>query len=1515
MKSKKQNKNKSRIKKIIKLSGITASIILLIVSIFVTLLLYYTPFRQFVVSKVLVTANNFLLADVNITDLYFNGLNNLIIEGLIIKTDKDTLAYIKKIDVKYKLNSLLTDNIQIDKIKLTNPKIALICSDKDFIWNYNKIVAPAKDNIKTEEHKTDSDLKITINQIIIDSGYFKYWNYALDWTPNAKFDWNKMEWDIKNFDAKNIVIAPSKNYYSVNIANLTTNEIHSNIDIKKFCSEIELSNKGIYANNSNIVLINYDSSLLNVEDAIFNFDAEMTNFNIFGEAEERNIDNALMVLKLHTTDFNCNFIDNFQFIPIKLGEVKELDINAKGTLKSMEVPHLEVYIADTKLEMQDIKLTNLTNSDSLSYQGTISAVVIPKDIQTFLSDLNLKILEQFSKTTITKTYFYGMVDSVFANINVSSNIGNVYGDVAIGYGKENQEYNIDLTANSIDLQKLINNSNLESDLNFNLKVKGCHFDIDSLNADLELVFYPSAINRFMFDTSTISTSYRCKDAILIDNCNITLINRQTNNSNISINGIVNIADYDNPKTNLEINFLKLNLAKIFRDSAMPRTLTGNISMTSEGMSLSNLVANASINIDEISFHYKSMLPFSLNMSTNLNENDNNNLHISTDNLLGNIFNIDMQGIFSLDNVIYYIQRDIDLINNFITKETNDITYKPNNITKLYKNDKHKNIDFEIKINTAELGYLYFIDNEVKISNANTRTSIKYYADSLKSIISIDTMNIYAFGVHIDSNNLQIDSLYINSYIELNNDIDNSVNSFSVSINSNELQQFDNININKLNTTLLYDTGSFSFNITSIFNELIDVKTNGYVSLTNNNLSLAIDTLITGVKDYYLWNDSKINIIYSNEKIDIKDFNLINDDNEKVEISGIISDNYMNDIVLKISNLNTNDIRKKLLIPLNINDININGIVDYIIITANNSFSDPIINANISISDLNYDNYGIGNFDTYINYKNNNLMANATIKNSQRSKDLLSLEVNTFPISLTIDSNFALIDTNNPIDIALKINDLPSQLIGPFIPEIDKLNGNINGNFNITGYLPDKYEYNAELQFKNLNMRIIPTNMQYTATGTINANTNIISFNSLKINNIQQDNPNGEAILNGKITFKGINLDSFNITANTKQFQILSDNTQVSMPSLYGKLIISTNEQPLNIFGTINEPNLTGSVSVVNADIKMPQILNNQAIKRDTKFNYINKEDIISQNINDNNVVFSDINTSQNSFVDLLNIDLNIKINIFTVLLELGNIGNIFARIGTKEPNAQITYQKLRTSDEAKILGSQLQILNGSVLQTYKTMSAKGTISFPTARISRPTLDLSAEYKGKTSGDYPVNYSVFVTIKGTPDKPIIDLDYAINGNMITGDRQQIQADAFNALTRGVVKGYNDANTNLFGESNIANMIFSQYASKTLTDIFQKTNLIQSVNMQLDDKDLSPNVFVTGSIGNFATWTVGSKIEDIASNYNLSVDLPFYFHTKPLSSILFQVSKITDVNNSVFNKNAKEFEFSFKFNGKW
>jgi hypothetical protein len=220
--------------------------------------------------------------------------------------------------------------------------------------------------------------------------------------------------------------------------------------------------------------------------------------------------------------------------------------------------------------------------------------------------------------------------------------------------------------------------------------------------------------------------------------------------------------------------------------------------------------------------------------------------------------------------------------------------------------------------------------------------------------------------------------------------------------------------------------------------------------------------------------------------------------------------------------------------------------------------------------------------------------------------------------------------------------------------------------------------------------------------------------------------------------------------------------------------------------------------------------------------------------------------------------MNVRIRNFAITLDLGsignignfgNLGNIFARIGTQDQNSAVRYVKNRNEAEAKLFGGELVILNGSTIQIYKTMSATGRISFPTARLSQPDLDITAEYRGRISSTNsgPVNYSVFVNVTGNPQNPTLELSYSINGNMITGDPQQIQVESFNALTRGILKGYNDDSGVLGESSNFSKMMLSNFASDKLTDILMKTGIIQSANFKLEDDSFnSANISLSGML---------------------------------------------------------------------
>ncbi|MPN30619.1 hypothetical protein SDC9_178090 [bioreactor metagenome] len=163
---------------------------------------------------------------------------------------------------------------------------------------------------------------------------------------------------------------------------------------------------------------------------------------------------------------------------------------------------------------------------------------------------------------------------------------------------------------------------------------------------------------------------------------------------------------------------------------------------------------------------------------------------------------------------------------------------------------------------------------------------------------------------------------------------------------------------------------------------------------------------------------------------------------------------------------------------------------------------------------------------------------------------------------------------------------------------------------------------------------------------------------------------------------------------------------------------------------------------------------------------------------------------------------------------------------------------------------------------------------------------------------------------------MNLSYSINGTPATGDKEQIKTNAIKLLTLGTLEGYgnNDVSNSLLNES--SSMLTSQLASKTLTDLLLKTGIVESANLKFNTDSLtSTSVSISGSLWNVATWTIGGRIGDIASNYNISINIPITINKKNLNNIVLQILKATDVYNSTFDRNAKDWEIKLKLGGHW
>ena len=263
------------------------------------------------------------------------------------------------------------------------------------------------------------------------------------------------------------------------------------------------------------------------------------------------------------------------------------------------------------------------------------------------------------------------------------------------------------------------------------------------------------------------------------------------------------------------------------------------------------------------------------------------------------------------------------------------------------------------------------------------------------------------------------------------------------------------------------------------------------------------------------------------------------------MGGRVNDDTLTNLRIKVCNFDLSELNNLVFIPNKMEVIPVNAVLDSVSLVINGVADAPIIESNIDVRGLRYEGLSIGNFVASVHYENENISGEASIKSL--GKDLFSLDIRAIPLYLGLDTAKPLIIDTKPMDISIIINDLQAGLFTPFIPSVDNINGKLKGALNIGGYLPDKYEYTGNISFDNLQFRIEPINMRYSAFGGADIKTGLIEFSQLKIKNMYDDLKNGEMILNGKVELAQTDIKQIDISAVSNNFMILSDKTEVSMP--------------------------------------------------------------------------------------------------------------------------------------------------------------------------------------------------------------------------------------------------------------------------------------------------------------------------------------------------------------------------------
>ena len=1419
--------------------------------------------QKYTADKVVSILENALKAGVKLDKVVIKGFDEIEIYNLKLITEIDTLASIEKISLKYHISKLINNKVDIESINIYNPILKLKNRKSDSLWTYNLIAEASEDTTSSGL----PDLSINIEKLNLINGKLIFYDSLSIEKITNKFDNKHFNLDEFNFslntdaDLKNLNFELGINQFNFkeNKSGLIVNQMNTNIALLN--NEAYIKDFFIDINDNNIFL-----------------NAEVDNYSVLGDGN-KNLDKAEIDFFILSKDFDNSLINKF-IDGIILSKNEDLEIIINGTVKELNIGKFNIRSDAFEFNIAGNVNDLLDNPKiDLNIENTY---FIKSKMLKMLKGMDLSFLPQFKKIDLKNINLKGGLDSIIAEIDIKSDFANLKG-MASKIGN-NHLLNIDFS--NVKTEKLLKNKKLKSDINGNITL---NTNIDSLfnvDGDIKLSLVNSRFQDNELTKMSLVASIKDKfiqlDELLID---LKDISDSYSNYNVLANGSIDLKSV-NPKFKLDVNLNELELAKILNLPILPTTISSNIDIDMEGLELDSLNGSVMAKVNGIGFDKMYLEPFDFNVNIE-RENLVRDINIDTD-----FFNLNIAGDFPFDA----------LISDIVTQSSYLVNHIKSNLFTIIKDstvltNELKDLTYE-KYKCNINGYLKdisIVSNFTKglSLNANSSIDLEVHSDSLHSTWDLKSLGLSSFELSKDNLKISIDSLDIKTLVEFDNikkgRLDTDIDFYLRQIYINDLL------INETKLSYIGRDKNAKVDINTNMMDLVDLEIKNIIDFSDDKISLIVDNFdVDFTNGYFLNSNKKFRASMTSNAISLKDLSFIGPKDEVIKFNGKFDylDKKFKDCNLFLEKYNLTDLVSFLKSEQRDQLSSLKGHLEEFNLTINGSLDKPIINFKTFSDEIYFNNIKVGDIETDINYEDKNLTGKFLLDKGVNNS---SLKVNAykFPIDLSFADVKDRLKSKKDYKVIVNLNRFPFGVAEPFIPNLSNLEGHLNSKIKFEGNYKDGLQYTGSVRIPNAKLLLDNTNVPYSAVANIKINTDSIHVNYIKIKNNNTDLEDGEATVNGYIKLKDFYPDYIDLSINTNKIKLLRSQTKYAMPDIFGDFIISTGNNPLHFFGTLDKPNIEGDVNVLEADLKMPDVNNSIVIK--SRYNYIIKGEKYEATIemigqpNSNNNDLNIIEHSQKDFMDLMNINVSVGFTgKFAMDIEIATGTDLKAEIGTKNRD-RLVYKKNRDEKDPQLLGKVLIKENSKMTVFGKSIKTKGEVSFPTGNIANPYLDMEASYIGKTKSK--IKFIVNIILKGFKENLTPIFEYTYDNNKGAGAPEEIQRNAisllvFNSLKNKAAGG----GLNLDDVSSYSESLISNLASQSLNAALSQYDI--NTELEFEDKiDFTKaKVTIKKQLGNGIEVSYGSSLSDLQNNV-ITFDVPasVFSDSKFLESLIIQVTK--------------------------
>ncbi len=1480
-------------------------LIYFIIALFVLVLAIFKipAIRHEVLDYALESVNAGLQGKIHAEDIDLVNLSGIKLTHASLIAGCDTVAYVPELYLKLNAIPMINNKISVQSIELNYPVIKIIRS-KDSTLNLDHIAYPSQDTTTSG----NTDLQILVDRIRIKQGRFELID-SLRLTDNREqINYSDMIFEDVEMDLEASADL-LHNTFKASVDKFVGKERNCGLNLSDFSGDLKLSPEGVFAENTTI----------RIGEQIVNATVAMKEYNVFGVAD---LEKAVFEIDVKSENLEPKMSNKFVDMPLDFIGVQDIDMIARGTLNDFEIEHLNYYFGSEQIALSGL-LKNLLKPEDFEFDIEVeNSSLNYSSISKKIIGIPWENIPDLGTTQIQYLRSSGNLDTISAEVSMKSQAGDISGEMGVNL-KTELGYSADIDFKNLNLAKFLHSKEFRSDFTGKCNVRGRGVMPEDMLIDIDLLAENGHFSDVKFEEVNINLHSANRGWFEIDTLSVVFPNDSLSldflpneKSAVEIGGYLAFLGADSTEYDLNLELVKLNLAKILDNKIMPSVLSCDVRLDGENFEINKIKAKIDAEINELLLSDKYLMPFGISLENSFDEN-HRFLKVNSDFL-----DLNIDGQFNYTDLIDALSDQSSYLSNFIQNKINTIlpdsamSYSLHDTTMYEKKAEFLKQDITLKAKVKNTSIIRSVLEDIDLDMV-ANIDFTYKASGGVSNFILNKCEIPYLRFSKEDQYVKTNSLMLAG--ELAIALKDSLPEFSTI--SFMMENDNSIFVNDLQVDSLYTSWDFNgqkfdYELRSIVNDDIRADLKGGIQLKDPGLDLTLYKLYLSYLNTYTWqNRGNIDVNFTGKGLEVNNFELQREQFEKLVISGKIDSKNVDDLNITLFGLDLHH-----LVPLVPEDSReyveeLYGGLDSLEVNIFGETLNPQAEINFNMRDIVLNKYQVGQYYGKLKFKDNDLTGYTRLESEVNGKILKSLyaDIFSFPINISQDTTLH----KSAVRVMARAERFPLVIADPFVPNVSDIRGEADAYLDIAGNDMDHISWKGYVDLLKSQLRLDATNILYNASGKVLINKDTINIAKLNLSNVKEEKYKGSAIVTGYVTLADFLPDKLDITVKANQFQVLNNSTVRSMPDLYGDFVISTDSRPIRFWGTLLKPNLEGDINVVYASLKMPDMNTGKLQYSKLRYN-INNDETLTVIIDNPKMemppqINSGFKTSED-IADLINYDLKIKIlDKLSVQMDLGLMGQLSADVTIKDKNLPLIYKKNRDQLDAQLIGS-LQVLESSVLNIAKIFKTYGEITFPTGELQNPTLNLTAEYTGVMyDRTIQKNYTVKIFVTGTKDMPKLEFSYLINGEEATGDKNKIQQDAMMLLAVGRLGGTESTNGSNSDVDKFKALVSGQ-ASKYLTDILTNTGLVNNVDIEVNSDEFSESKMkFSGELWGL-NYQVGSTVGNMGDN-QIILNIPFFklFDSSILPNISGQVSISQTSGERNQLQERKKFEFKLRFGG--